>query len=98
MNAHEAGAARRRAASAGATRSVGVREATMVLFGASLTSPPVVQIWRMRLAFGSSVSMLSRHSPDPPDRRTSEEAHLRGRGSVRADCNRRPGDDGERRN
>jgi len=40
--------------------------------------------------------MLSRYSPDPPDRRTSEEAHLRRCGSICADCNRRASGDGER--
>src|SRR5258707_9875085 len=41
-------------------------------------------------------SMLSRHSPDPPDRRTSEEAHLCGHRSVRAARDHRASCDGER--
>src|SRR5262245_33544177 len=42
------------------------------------------------------VSTLPPNSPDPPDRRTSEEAHLRGCCGVRGDRNRRAGCDGER--
>src|SRR5471030_1862282 len=58
---------------------------------------------RFGLAAPPSLSYALSNSPDPPYRRTSEEAYVRGRGSVRADrrCrtrdNRKWGDCPQRR-
>src|SRR5438067_13096573 len=95
MNVQVAGADRRRSATPGLGASLMVGLLNVVPFGTSVTLP-LARAARHRHDWRppGHGSMLSRNSPDPPDRRTSEEAHLRGRRSVRGDRNRRAGSDG----
>src|SRR5215467_8645905 len=96
MKAEEAVRGRRRPALPGLAGSLMEGLANVVPFGTTLARPlaPTGRRGQWRPLW--RVSRLPPNSPDPPDRRTSEEAHLRGDCGVRGDRNRRACGDGER--